>query len=81
MLEFVLGYDLDEFRKYYSRLAPPWGDLGAIEERIIKQDPSHLILWREGDEILGHAIWHESNTREHRKGTLVTKKIEYCWRG
>jgi len=28
----------------------------------------NLILWKQGNEIVGHAIWHESNTEEHRKG-------------
>ncbi len=34
----------------------------------VAADPSHLILWKEGGQILGHAIWHESNTDEHRPG-------------
>ena len=34
----------------------------------VSEDPSHVILWRDGDRILGHAIWHESNTDEHKPG-------------
>ena len=25
-------------------------------------------MWKENNEIIGHAIWHETNTEEHRKG-------------
>lgn len=64
-LEFVEGCDLVEFEAYYGKAV---GELGDIERRYIEDDPSHLIVWREGSEILGHALWHESNTEEHRKG-------------
>ena len=36
-----------------------FGELGPIEEAHIERDPSHLIVWREGGEIIGHVIWHE----------------------
>ena len=39
-----------------------------MEESHIARDPAHLIVWKESSEILGHAIWHESNTEEHVKG-------------
>ncbi len=64
-MEFVVGGCLDEFEAYYKRAV---GELGNIERRYIQDDPSHLIVWREDSEILGHALWHESNTEEHRKG-------------
>jgi len=79
-VRFVIGCDLKEFKEYYKnngihnyfrtlRLADTkFGQLGAVEEEIIKKDPSHLIVWRENDEIIGDAIWHESSTDEHRKG-------------
>ncbi len=80
-VRFVVGCDLEEFRRYYRTLDDlhdyykarglsdvVYGELGKVEEGIIKRDPHHLIVWREVDEILGHAIWHESSTEEHRKG-------------
>ncbi len=67
-LEFVVGCDLEEFRRYYREANLPWGDLGEAEESRVKADPSHLIVWREDNRIIGHAIWHESNTEEHTRG-------------
>jgi hypothetical protein len=65
-MEIVVGCDLEEFRRYYRDTL---GDLGDTEEDIILEDPEHLIVWREGSEILGHAIWHLSNTRRHPDGS------------
>lgn len=65
-MEIVVGCDLEEFRRYYRDTL---GDLGDTEEDIILEDPEHLIVWREGCEILGHAIWHPSNTRRHPDGS------------
>jgi len=71
---------LEEFKRYYEALDihdyyktrgladVKYGKLGVIEEKIIAMDPSHLIVWRENNEIIGHAIWHETNTEEHRRG-------------
>ncbi|MDH5482443.1 MAG: GNAT family N-acetyltransferase [Candidatus Bathyarchaeota archaeon] len=80
-MRFVVGCDLEAFKRYYRTLADlhgyyktlglgdvEFGELGLIEEGIIKRSPSHLIVWRKNDEIIGHAIWHEANTEEHRKG-------------
>ncbi len=77
----MVGSDLEEFRRYYRTLSDiheyfkalrvegvEYGELGAKEEGHIRSDPSHLIVWREGREIIGHAIWHETNTDEHRSG-------------
>jgi GNAT superfamily N-acetyltransferase len=38
-----------------------FGELGPTEEGHISRDPSHLIVWREGEEIIGHALWHEES--------------------
>jgi len=71
-MKFVVGCDLEEFKKYYRTSG--WrgelgtGELGITEEKIVTQNPSHLIVWRENNKIIGHAIWHETNTEEHRKG-------------
>lgn len=70
-MEFAIGCDPGAFRRYYEaieRAAEKTGTLDGTEGRIVAEDPSHLIIWREGDEIIGHAIWHESSTSEHRAG-------------
>jgi GNAT superfamily N-acetyltransferase len=80
-MRFEVGWDLEEFMRYYRTLTDlcsyyktlgsmdteSWG-LGSTEEEIIKRDPSHLIVWREEDEVVGHAVWHETSTDEHRPG-------------
>ncbi len=71
-VRFVIGCDLEEFKRYY--VVNGWegelgtGELGNTEEKIIMSNPSHLVVWRVNDKIVGHAIWHETDTEEHRKG-------------
>jgi GNAT superfamily N-acetyltransferase len=73
-VRFFVGCDLEEFRKYYRKLGGlhdyfrslgiadvKFGELGPTEEHHISRDPSHLIVWREGETIIGHAIWHEES--------------------
>jgi GNAT superfamily N-acetyltransferase len=76
-MRIVLGCDLEEFKRYYKRLAldKEWqGAFGFTEEldtswdKILVKNPSLLMAWREDDEIIGHAIWHETSTEEHRTG-------------
>jgi len=76
-LRISVGCDIMEFKAYYKKAR---GELGAIEENIILRDPDHLIVWREGSEIIGHAIWHETNTEEHRGGPRGRRRTERCWR-
>jgi len=64
-----VGCDLEEFKRYYRRNGYDDGDLEDLLNCVIK-DSSQLIVWRKNDKIVGHAVWHESNTREHRKGAL-----------
>jgi GNAT superfamily N-acetyltransferase len=78
-MRFVVGCDLEEFKRYYRSAAlhnyfkavgitdVVYGELGPTEERIIKKDPSHLIVWREDDKIVGDAIWHEESVDEFTK--------------
>lgn len=72
LMRFVIGCELEEFKEYYRRNGfageQGTGELGITEEKIVTQDPAHLIVWREDDEIIGHAIWHETSTDEHRRG-------------
>ena len=64
-MKFVVGCDLNEFKSYHCRTVGP---LGETEEYWVTKDPSHLIVWKEDNEIIGHAIWHETSIEEHRKG-------------
>ena len=80
-LEFMIGYDLEEFKEYYTTLddlhdffkahgavGPGFRELGDDERQHIERDPSHLIVWKEKGEIIGHAIWHETTTDEMTPG-------------
>ena len=80
-LDFVVGYEYDKFQRYYRTLDTLhnyykslelddviFGEIGPTLDVIIKQNPSHLIIWRVDEEIIGHAIWHETGTDEHREG-------------
>ena len=74
-MKLVIGCELDQFKRYYERTisSPKYRETvgesdGTTELNYVAQDPSHVILWKDGDQVLGHAIWHESNTDEHRKG-------------
>ncbi|MFX1563205.1 MAG: GNAT family N-acetyltransferase [Promethearchaeota archaeon] len=64
-MKIQVGCDFSEFKQYYEAIL---NKLGETEEFIVKQDPSHLIVWREKNKVIGHVIWHESNTEEHRSG-------------
>jgi ribosomal protein S18 acetylase RimI-like enzyme len=35
---------------------------------VVEGNFLQLIVWRESGKIVGHAVWHESNVEEHRKG-------------
>ena len=63
----MVGCDFEDFEAYYESAG--WAPrLGPTEETIIRQDPTHLIVFRLGARVVGHAIWHESDTREYRPG-------------
>jgi len=81
MLEFVVGYDLEEFEEYYStlsdlqefyinRTARDTGEfrLGDDERFHLENDIRHLIVWTDATEIVGHCIWHETSTDEMTPG-------------
>jgi len=65
-LRFEVGCDLEELREYWNRSGYD-GNLDYLINVIIKGS-SQLIVWREDNKVVGHAVWHESNTEEHRKG-------------
>lgn len=76
-MKFVVGCDLEEFRGYYRTLEDLHNyyrtlglpinvvEIDGAEEYWVTKDPSHLIVWRKNNEIVGHAIWHETKTDEH----------------
>jgi hypothetical protein len=78
-VRFDVGFDLDEFRRYYRNSGiyvylKSGGLTNGYDENldymmnVVIKHPSQLIVWRENDKIVGHAVWHESNTEEHRTG-------------
>ena len=77
-MEFQVGCNWQDFLQYYRGLDDYFtrngvGDVkvrevGNTEARIIKEDPAHLITWLVDSAIVGHAIWHETSTEEHRLG-------------
>ncbi|MFH1180764.1 MAG: GNAT family N-acetyltransferase [Candidatus Bathyarchaeota archaeon] len=65
MVTFSHGGDIEELRTHLESLGL---GLGATEERLIGEKPERLILWRDNDVLVGHAIWHVSNTKQHPGG-------------
>ncbi len=65
-MKITVGCDLPTFKEYYKTCGR--GELGDIEEKILLDNHSHCILFKKGQEILGHVLWHECSTSEHRKG-------------
>ena len=74
-MKFILGCDLEEFKGHLKRIGlyKKEGELSELEI-MLKNNLLNLIVWRENDEIIGHAMWHESNTEEHRKGDARDKE-------
>lgn len=68
-MKFVEGCDFGEFSKYLAKIGQ-YAAEGELErlKRFIDSGLFNLIVFRENGEIVGHAIWHETSTEEHRKG-------------
>jgi GNAT superfamily N-acetyltransferase len=66
MVEFIPGGSVEELRKHLVSLGLR---LGETEERLITERPERLILWRDNGVLVGHAIWHVSNTKSHPDGS------------
>jgi len=64
-MRFVVGWDLEDFMVYRTRVV---GTEGEVERNWVEKNPSHLIVWLDNNQIIGHAIWHESSSREHSPG-------------
>ena len=78
-MRFDVGCDLDEFRRYYRNsgiyeylrsvgLTDGYDENLDYMMNVVIKDSSQLIVWREDNKVVGHAVWHESNAEEHRKG-------------
>jgi len=68
-VKFFVGCEFEEFRRYLER-AGRYREEGELDwlETFLREGLLNLIVWRKDGEIIGDAIWHESNTEEHRKG-------------
>jgi ribosomal protein S18 acetylase RimI-like enzyme len=82
-LRFEVGCDpeSEEFKEYWSRNGYGLEHKGYNHDRllemlvdVIKGNLLQLIVWRENGKIVGHAVWHESKTEEHRKGVPRDKE-------
>ena len=76
-MRFEVGCDpgSEEFKEYWSRNGYSQEHKGFKHDRLlemlvdsIRGNFLQLIVWRENGKIVGHAVWHESNVEEHRKG-------------
>ncbi len=65
-MKFEVGCNRDELGEYWKRSGYD-GNIDHLINVVIK-DPSQLIVMKIDSKIVGHAVWHESNTQEHRKG-------------
>ncbi len=60
------------FEKYYKTI---WksipnrrlSNLDEFERDIVIDNPAHLIVWKEGNKLIGHTIWHETYTDRHHE--------------
>ncbi len=72
-MEFVVGYDYRKhgytMKEFREDILPEFDEYYDTEEEIVNSDPSHLIAMIKDKKVLGWAIWHESNTREHQMGS------------
>jgi GNAT superfamily N-acetyltransferase len=64
-VKFSHGGDIEELRTHLEELGLT---LGSTEERLVKEKPERLIVWRDNVILVGHTIWHVSNTRMHPDG-------------
>ena len=81
-MKFVVGCDFGEFSRYLAgiRQYTAEGELDRLRSSL-ESGRFNLIVFRENDEIIGHAIWHETNTEEHRKGDPRDKEDREILRG
>jgi hypothetical protein len=82
VMRFVEGCDFGEFSRYLAKLGQYTGD-GELDKlrRSLESGLFNLIVFRKDREIAGHAIWHETNTEEHRKGNPREKEDKEILQG
>jgi len=81
-MNFVVGCNFEEFARYLAKIGQ-YTAKGELEKLKAYLDSNlfNLIVFRENNDIIGHAIWHETNTEEHRKGDPRDKEDkEILWR-
>jgi ribosomal protein S18 acetylase RimI-like enzyme len=80
---FEVGFDpeSEEFKEYWGRNGYGQESKGLGHNRLlemlvhdVKVNAVELIVWRENGKIVGHAVWHESSTEEHRKDSPRDKE-------
>jgi GNAT superfamily N-acetyltransferase len=64
-VKFSQGGDTEELHNHLVGLGL---SLGPTEEQLISEKPERLIIWRNEGVLVGHAIWHASNTKFHPDG-------------
>ncbi len=64
-VEFRHGGDVEELRQH---LETHGLSLDPTERRLVTENPEQLIMWRDEGVLVGHTIWHASNTRVHPDG-------------
>lgn len=81
-MRFVEGCDFEEFRFYLAKIGQ-YTATGELErlKGYLESGHFNLIVFRENSEIIGHAIWHETNTEKHRKADARDKKDREMLRG
>ena len=81
-MRFVVGCNFEEFSKYLAKIGQ-YVAKGELEKlrAFIDSGLLNLIVFREKNEIIGHAIWHETNTEEHRKGDPREKEDKEILQG
>ena len=65
-MDVNIGCNYTKFKEYYKTCGR--GEFEETEKNIIRENPSHCIVWMKDQEIIGHIIWHECTTADHRKG-------------
>ena len=64
-MEFKIGYGFQNIKKDYIKV---WGRKIYDETKfLIDLNPNYLITMFSNKEIIGWAIWHESDVMNHRK--------------
>ena len=73
-MRFVESCDFEEFSRYLAGIGQYTAEGELAKSRaFIDNKLFNLIVFKEKNAIIGHCIWHETNTDEHRQGDLRDK--------